>query len=333
MRLERHAVLGADQPDGPVHLSGDWRAGGVAHARHQHLGDGKGHDGQRREIPVAVHAGPQVHLGDPVEPEPLQDIDQESDLDPVAGEERELLEHLAAAGGLAREWLEHARQFGEEQVEQRARRELGDPAAPRFVPPAPHLERPPVIPFDVADAGVTQQGPQEAVDELGMDVPDVRIHPCDQVAPEDVEALPQRLPLPAVGALVRQDLGVVVRGDAEAAGQGGRAVVGPPVDHHDLIEERDLRHQGPPEDLDLPADRGRFVDRGQPEADRDPLGSLEGEEGLPVAKLPGIERVAREPPVDVRGRPALRARAHAWTAAACRARSGATRSWMMPSQA
>ena len=44
----------------------------------------------------------EVDLAKPVEAEPLGEVDEVADLDRVAGEERDLLEVLAAAGVLAR---------------------------------------------------------------------------------------------------------------------------------------------------------------------------------------------------------------------------------------
>ena len=60
----------------------------------------------------------------------VEDVDEQADLDGVAGEERQLLEQRAAAGVLAGQRLDDARQLGEEQVDERPRHELGDaPAA------------------------------------------------------------------------------------------------------------------------------------------------------------------------------------------------------------
>src|SRR3712207_8859733 len=45
-----------------------------------------------------VPPGAQVDLGQPTEPALLQQVDQQTDLDAVAGDERHLLEHRAPAG-------------------------------------------------------------------------------------------------------------------------------------------------------------------------------------------------------------------------------------------
>ena len=78
---------------------------------------------------VAVDPPLEVDLADGRQPVGLDDVDQQADLDRVAGEERHALEERAAAGVLAGERLDHARQLGEEEVDERARHELGDATA------------------------------------------------------------------------------------------------------------------------------------------------------------------------------------------------------------
>src|SRR5207302_9392792 len=126
----------------------------------------------------------QIHLPDLVEPEAPEDVDEEADLDSVPGEKRQPLEDLPPPGVLAREGLDHAGELGEKEVEQRPRGEFGHPPAPRLGPAPPQLDGAPVEPLDVADPGIAQQRSDEAVDELGMDVPDVGVHPRDEVAAE-----------------------------------------------------------------------------------------------------------------------------------------------------
>ena len=57
------------------------------------------------------------------------DVDEQREVDAVAGREGQLLEDLAAPGVLACERLHDRRQVGEEQRHERASDELGDPAA------------------------------------------------------------------------------------------------------------------------------------------------------------------------------------------------------------
>ena len=94
---------------------------------------------------MAVLAHVEVDLRDRVDPDVGAGVEQERDVDAVAGAERQPFEQLAARGDLARERLADAAQLGIEGGEQRARRQLGDaPAAGRLDLLGAVLERAPV---------------------------------------------------------------------------------------------------------------------------------------------------------------------------------------------
>ena len=57
------------------------------------------------------------------------DVDEQAQVDAVAGRERQPLEHRAPTGVLARQRLDDAAEVGEQEREQRPGHELGDPSA------------------------------------------------------------------------------------------------------------------------------------------------------------------------------------------------------------
>src|SRR5207237_2702533 len=107
---------------------------------------------------------------------------EQAQLDPIAGEERHAFQHLTPAGVLAGERLHHAGELRKEQVEQRSGGQLGDPASALGLNLRAELQRAPVEALDILHLGIAQQRPEQAVDELGVDVADVSVNPADQVA-------------------------------------------------------------------------------------------------------------------------------------------------------
>ncbi len=51
----------------------------------------------------------EVYLAQPIEAEPIGEVDEVADLDGVAGEEGDVFKDLASARVLAREWLDDPR--------------------------------------------------------------------------------------------------------------------------------------------------------------------------------------------------------------------------------
>ena len=106
--------------------TGGARTGDAFERGPQHV-DGLGP--QLVQRPVAVDALAQVDLGQAVGPQALGDVDQQAELDPVAGGEAELLEDPAVGRRLAGQGLAHPGELGEEQLEHRAGDQFGDPPA------------------------------------------------------------------------------------------------------------------------------------------------------------------------------------------------------------
>ncbi len=119
--------------------------------------------------------------------------------------------------------------MGEEQIDHRARHELGDPAAAT----GRAVERALVVPLDEDGRIVDQQGPEEAGDEVRAEVGDVRVEEDDHVPARRLECGSHRLALASGRGLAGDHPRPRGRGDARRL--VGRAVVG----HHDLVDEGD----------------------------------------------------------------------------------------------
>ena len=237
----------------------------------------------------------------PIDRSPIlqEQIDQQAGLDAVAGEERQLLQHGPPPGLLAGQRLDQAGQLWVEQVEQRPGRQLGHaPAARRLEHAAWPTDRPLVEPFDELDALVLQQRADQPVDEARVDVADVGVDPGDDVALQDVQALPERLALAPVAAVLRQDVLVDVDRDAKLRGDLAGAVGGAAVDQHDLVKQRVALHQLVLDALDDRPDRLFLVEGRQAEADRDALPPLQPDQLVDVLELAAVVRVLGEPLVD-----------------------------------
>ena len=91
--------------------------------------DRGGHPAERLAVLVAVFAHADVDLGEGVEADDVQGVDEQAQLDAVADGERQPLQQGAAGRVLAAERLDEAGQLRPVQVEQRAGHQLGDPAA------------------------------------------------------------------------------------------------------------------------------------------------------------------------------------------------------------
>ena len=201
----------------------------------------------------------QVHLAQGLETGPLRDVDQVPDLDGVAGEERERLEQAAAARVLAGERLDEARQVRVEQVDERARDQLGDPASAAFAEHASLDDRALVVTLDVLDPRLHEKRAQRAVGHPWVPVADIRVAPHDDVARRLEQAFPERLALPAVRAVARQHVRVLDDAGTLAGRDLARRVLGGGVDHDQLVHERDGLHEHQPCPTDDGTDRRRLV--------------------------------------------------------------------------
>src|SRR5262249_42940680 len=150
-------------------------------ARQRGLHDAEAHPRQRLHVLIAVHPDLEVDLGDPIEAATSGDVDQQAQLDAVPGGESQLLQQLAPAGVLAGERLHDAGQIRQEEVEHRARDQLGYPPAAGRVGDLPLPDGTFVEGLDVLNALVGQQRADQPVHEAGVDVLDVRVHPADDV--------------------------------------------------------------------------------------------------------------------------------------------------------
>ena len=99
------------------------------HARERGLPDLGGHPSEALVVVVAVPPLAEVDLRDRVEPDGVERVDEQADLDAVAGGERQALQQRAAGGVLAGERLHEAGELRPVQVEQRTRDQLGDATA------------------------------------------------------------------------------------------------------------------------------------------------------------------------------------------------------------
>ena len=147
------------------------------------------------------------------------------ELDAQALHERDRLEDLAAARVLTGERLHEAREFGEQQGDERARDEFGDAATAGGLP----VQGPAVEALHEPGLGLGEERADEAGDEMLLEVPDVRIDPADDVAAARVDRLPHRVALAAARTGLREDRRL---GDDAGAlpgrglgGEVGRAVV------------------------------------------------------------------------------------------------------------
>ena len=93
------------------------------------LPDLGGHPAEPQVVVVPVPSFAEVDLRHGVEPDGVQRVDQQRDLDAVAGGERQPLQQVAAGGVLAGERLDEAGQLRPVQVQQRPGDQLGDASA------------------------------------------------------------------------------------------------------------------------------------------------------------------------------------------------------------
>src|ERR1700737_1294978 len=129
----------------------------VTEVLQSHLDDGEGHLRQVEEGLIPVHPHAKVHLGDGAQAIGLGDSEQQSELDPVTGEERYALQHPAAAGVLAGQRLNEARELRKEEVEQGPRGQLGDASATLSLELPAKLQGAPVEALDVMDLRIGEQ--------------------------------------------------------------------------------------------------------------------------------------------------------------------------------
>ena len=192
------------------------------------------------------------------------DVDEESEIDPVAGREGQLLEDLAAPRVLACERLHDRRKVWKEQRHERASDELGDPASLTVAA----VERAVVVALDEPDVAARQERADEPEHEARAEVADVGVAPHDDVALRREHRSPERVTLAAQ---------VVERGEdllgAHDAGTGigrtlRRAVDRAVVDDEDLVDQARALHQLALDEIDDRADGVLLIAGRKTERDR-----------------------------------------------------------------
>ena len=137
----------------------------------------------------------EVDLAEPVDAEPLGDVDEVADLDRVAGEERDLLEQRRRPA--------YSPESGWMKPDSSGKNRLMSGRATSSVtrPPPPSLsdavldDRALVVALDVLQPRLVEQRPERPVDHPRVPVPHVRVGPDDEVAGGLVQRLPERLAL------------------------------------------------------------------------------------------------------------------------------------------
>src|SRR5438093_1252487 len=262
-------AAGRDELHREVRLLEEVGAARFAHPLDGDLQDLEAHLREVVERLIPVDALFHVDLSDRAEPYALQGVDEKTGLDPVAREERQLLAQRSPAGLLAREGLHDPGKLRKEQVEDRASGELGHaPAAGRLQLVA-DAERTLVERFHELQVGPHEERADDAVHELRMSAGDVGVDPDDDVAGEDVEALPEGLALTAVAADLGKDLVVDDHSNALVLGDLAGPVFGARVDDDHLVHERNTFHEARTDRADDLPDRRLLVECWQ--ADRDAL--------------------------------------------------------------
>ena len=221
----------------------------------------------------------EVDLGQAIRTQRLAHVDQQPELDAVALRKADLLEDPAMGGGLAGQWLAHVGQLREQELEHRARHQLGHaPAAGRVV-----VQRPRVEALHQRDVVGRQERAEEARDEGRRGVRHVGVEIGHDVARRRVQGGGHGLPL-AAGADRTAD-----HPGPGLAGPDGRVVRRPVVEHDDLVDEPVAAvpgQEGLDHRPDHRADRRALVAGG--DADRD---------GAAGAGLGLEDQVRREVPV------------------------------------
>ena len=168
---------------------------------------------------------PEVHLRDGVGAEGGCNVEEQSHLDPVALVEGDPIEDTSPQRSLARQRLCDGRERGEQQLQDGASGELGDPTSARGLA----LERALVEALHQLKPVVEQQWARQADDVVGRRVDDVTIEEDDHVAVGLGDA--QRHGRPLAAAAISADDACTCMGRSSR-----RPIVGAVIDDDDLVE-------------------------------------------------------------------------------------------------
>ena len=166
-------------------------------------------------------------------------VDQQRDVDPVAGHERQSLEQLTAGGDLARERLLDRREVRVEQVQQRPRRQLGDAAAAVRERHVTDLERPLVEALDERQTGVAHERTEQTTEEVRPELLRVRVQEADDVAGQHVQRPPHRVALAQHVSELRCQAPLIVHLGAQVA-RDLCGSVGRMIDHYNLVDHAEI---------------------------------------------------------------------------------------------
>src|SRR5215213_2983753 len=178
----------------------------LAHAPGDRAKDRVGHAGEISQGLMPVLASTKVDLRHCLQPDHLEDVYHDPGLDRIAGEERDGAEQLPVGDELPCEGLHEACELGVEEVEERFGRQLRNPASTVQLHGLMALERTPVGGLDEADLRHLEDRTQNAVHELGPEIPGVRVDVHDEVAARDRECAPHGVTLAVGVAVVAHEL-------------------------------------------------------------------------------------------------------------------------------
>ncbi len=253
--------------------------------------------GHQREVMIAlmpVCACTQVHLGQGGQAMPGERVQHGSQLDSIAHRDAQRLHQAAPGRPLARQWLDHAGQFGPPQAQQGTGHQFGHPAT---------LGRGGTVVFgldarvealDQEHIRVVQQRADQARDEMRAPAGEVGVHEHQQVAFGDQERLPQRLALARVGAEMGRDVAGPVHRGAGPGGHGGGRIGRIGVHHHDLVDQRRVEDQGLADRGHHPGDGLLLVAGGDDHADPQALPPFGGQQ-LVCRPVPPVRGPLPEP--------------------------------------
>ena len=244
---------------------------------------------------MLVAARTQVDLRDGIQPARGGGIEQGGELHPVPHRDAERLHQLAPRRPFPGQRLDHARKLRPPQAQQGTGHQLGDPAAFGRGGAVRPRRDPGVEPLDELHAGIGEQRPEQAGDEMRTPLGEVGIDEDQQVTLGHEERLPQRFALAGIAAELRRDVAGPVHGRVGLRGRGRGPVGRIRIDDHHLIDQRYPLHQGLAERADHARDGALLVARGNHHADaraRPPL-ALQQHLGRPVPPMPGPPAVPR----------------------------------------
>ncbi len=184
-----------------------------------------------------MDAPTQVHLGECVQAERLEQVHQDPDVHPVRTGEGDRLESLSRPGVLAGQRLHEPGQGGPVGCQQRSGDEFGHPAPVRGQDGSPVVQRTLVGALAEHHPGLGEQRAQQAGRERGVEIAQVGVEKGDHITVGGGEGLPQRLALARDVPQSGQHVPLRHHPGAGRAGHLRRAVDAVGVDHHQLVDE------------------------------------------------------------------------------------------------